>query len=192
MQAPRLPRTRFLAAGAAALRSRCRPAPASPRTARPLTRRLGPADGPVARPGRHLGPAADVDRAGHRLRRPRVRPHADRLSRRVPPAARQRPSRVTWPPPPARWTARSRRWSFTLREGVTWQDGSPVTCEDVRYGVSRSFARAVRHRGPELPAGLPRHPAQGRRVVHLRRPATPRTPRARRPSTRRCRATGRR
>ena len=31
-------------------------------------------------------------------------------------------------------------WSFTLRDGLTWQDGSPITCEDVRYGVSRSFA----------------------------------------------------
>lgn len=30
-------------------------------------------------------------------------------------------------------------WTFTLRKGVTWQDGSAVTCEDVRYGVARSF-----------------------------------------------------
>jgi peptide/nickel transport system substrate-binding protein len=33
-----------------------------------------------------------------------------------------------------------KQWSFTLRDGVTWQDGSPVTCEDVAYGVSRTFA----------------------------------------------------
>ena len=32
------------------------------------------------------------------------------------------------------------RWTFTLREGVRWQDGSPVTCEDVAYGISRTFA----------------------------------------------------
>ncbi len=31
-------------------------------------------------------------------------------------------------------------WSFTLRDGVAWQDGSPVTCADVKYGVSRTFA----------------------------------------------------
>jgi peptide/nickel transport system substrate-binding protein len=31
-------------------------------------------------------------------------------------------------------------WQFTLRGGVKWQDGSPVTCEDVRHGVARSFA----------------------------------------------------
>ncbi|MBR7742976.1 ABC transporter substrate-binding protein [Phycicoccus sp. BSK3Z-2] len=32
------------------------------------------------------------------------------------------------------------QWTFTLREDVMWQDGSPVTCEDVAYGVSRTFA----------------------------------------------------
>ncbi len=34
-------------------------------------------------------------------------------------------------------------WSFTLRDDVTWQDGSPVTCEDVKYGVSRTFATSA-------------------------------------------------
>lgn len=34
-------------------------------------------------------------------------------------------------------------WSFTLRDGVAWEDGSPVTCEDVKYGVSRTFATSV-------------------------------------------------
>ena len=34
-------------------------------------------------------------------------------------------------------------WSFTLREGIAWEDGSPVTCEDVRYGISRTFATNV-------------------------------------------------
>lgn len=31
-------------------------------------------------------------------------------------------------------------WSFTVKEGVKWQDGKPVTCEDFRYGYSRNFA----------------------------------------------------
>lgn len=31
-------------------------------------------------------------------------------------------------------------WTFTLREGIAWEDGSPVTCEDVKYGISRTFA----------------------------------------------------
>lgn len=30
-------------------------------------------------------------------------------------------------------------WSFTLREDIAWEDGSPVTCEDVKYGISRTF-----------------------------------------------------
>ncbi len=39
-------------------------------------------------------------------------------------------------------------WSFTLRDGVTWQDGSDVTCADVQYGVSRTFATDVINQGP--------------------------------------------
>lgn len=33
-----------------------------------------------------------------------------------------------------------RDWSFTLRGDAFWQDGEPVTCEDVKYGISRTFA----------------------------------------------------
>lgn len=32
-----------------------------------------------------------------------------------------------------------RTWTFTLRSGVKWQDGSTVTSADVKYGVERSF-----------------------------------------------------
>jgi peptide/nickel transport system substrate-binding protein len=39
-------------------------------------------------------------------------------------------------------------WSFTLRDGLTWQDGSEVTCDDVKYGVSRTFANNVINQGP--------------------------------------------
>ena len=39
-------------------------------------------------------------------------------------------------------------WSFTLRDGVTWQDGTDVTCADVKYGVSRTFATDVINQGP--------------------------------------------
>ena len=31
-------------------------------------------------------------------------------------------------------------WSFTLRDGITFEDGSPITCAEVAYGVSRSYA----------------------------------------------------
>ena len=39
-------------------------------------------------------------------------------------------------------------WSFTLRDGLTFQDGSPITCEDVAYGTSRTFATDVINQGP--------------------------------------------
>jgi peptide/nickel transport system substrate-binding protein len=42
----------------------------------------------------------------------------------------------------------AKTWSFTIRDGATWQDGSPVTCEDVKYGVSRTFATDVITDGP--------------------------------------------
>ncbi len=41
-----------------------------------------------------------------------------------------------------------KRWSFTLREGISWQDGTPVTCADVKYGVSRTFATKQITGGP--------------------------------------------
>jgi peptide/nickel transport system substrate-binding protein len=31
-------------------------------------------------------------------------------------------------------------WKFTLRDGVKWEDGKDITCEDFKYGVSRNFA----------------------------------------------------
>jgi peptide/nickel transport system substrate-binding protein len=39
-------------------------------------------------------------------------------------------------------------WAFTLRDGVTWQDGTDVTCEYIKYGVSRTFATSVINQGP--------------------------------------------
>jgi peptide/nickel transport system substrate-binding protein len=34
-------------------------------------------------------------------------------------------------------------WTFTIREGVKWENGEDVTAEDVRYGIMRSFDRAT-------------------------------------------------
>ncbi|MGI8625011.1 MAG: ABC transporter substrate-binding protein, partial [Geodermatophilaceae bacterium] len=34
-------------------------------------------------------------------------------------------------------------WTFTIREGVKFEDGSKVTAEDVAYGIKRSFDRAA-------------------------------------------------
>ena len=45
-------------------------------------------------------------------------------------------------------------WKFTLRDGVKWEDGSAVTCEDVKYGVSRTFAQDVITDGPTYAISL--------------------------------------
>jgi peptide/nickel transport system substrate-binding protein len=42
----------------------------------------------------------------------------------------------------------AKTWKFTLRKGVTWQDGKPVTCADLKYGASRVFATDVITGGP--------------------------------------------
>lgn len=34
-------------------------------------------------------------------------------------------------------------WEFTIRDGVRYENGQDVTCEDVRYGILRSFDRAT-------------------------------------------------
>jgi peptide/nickel transport system substrate-binding protein len=34
----------------------------------------------------------------------------------------------------------NKTWTFTLKPGPKWQDGTPVTCQDIKYGVSRTFA----------------------------------------------------
>ena len=34
-------------------------------------------------------------------------------------------------------------WTFTIREGVKWENGEEVTAEDVRYGILRSFDRTM-------------------------------------------------
>ncbi len=39
-------------------------------------------------------------------------------------------------------------WTFTLKDGVKWQDGKDVTAEDVKYGISRTFAVDVITGGP--------------------------------------------
>ena len=45
-------------------------------------------------------------------------------------------------------SADAKTWSFTLRDGITFEDGSPITCADVAYGVSRTFAQDVITDGP--------------------------------------------
>ena len=39
-------------------------------------------------------------------------------------------------------------WTFTLRDGLTWEDGKPVTCADIAYGTSRQFDIGLTQGGP--------------------------------------------
>jgi peptide/nickel transport system substrate-binding protein len=39
-------------------------------------------------------------------------------------------------------------WSFTVKDGVKWEDGQPIKCEDFAYGASRVFATDVITGGP--------------------------------------------
>ncbi|WP_055527023.1 ABC transporter substrate-binding protein [Streptomyces graminilatus] len=39
-------------------------------------------------------------------------------------------------------------WTYTLKEGLKFEDGSPITSADIKYGIERSFA-------PELSGGAP-------------------------------------
>jgi peptide/nickel transport system substrate-binding protein len=41
-------------------------------------------------------------------------------------------------------------WTYTLKDGLTYADGSPITSADIKYGMERSFA-------PELSGGLGYH-----------------------------------
>ncbi|MFI9201941.1 ABC transporter substrate-binding protein [Streptomyces sp. NPDC053048] len=69
----------------------------------------------------------------------------------------------------------ARTWTFRLKEGVRYEDGSPVTAQDVKYNVERSFS-------PDLPGGADyaarylagaegyRGPAEGRHLDSIRTP----------------------
>ncbi|AJT64552.1 hypothetical protein T261_2881 [Streptomyces lydicus] len=39
-------------------------------------------------------------------------------------------------------------WTYTLKDGLKFEDGSPITSADIKYGIERSFA-------PELSGGAP-------------------------------------
>jgi peptide/nickel transport system substrate-binding protein len=45
-------------------------------------------------------------------------------------------------------------WTFALRSGVKWQDGTDVTCADIKYGVSRTFAQTTITDGPTYAISL--------------------------------------
>jgi len=45
-------------------------------------------------------------------------------------------------------------WTFTLKPNITWEDGTPVTVEDIKYGISRTFATDVITDGPTYIIGM--------------------------------------
>jgi peptide/nickel transport system substrate-binding protein len=40
------------------------------------------------------------------------------------------------------------QWTFTLKSGVKWQNGSPITPMDVKWGIERMFATDIINGGP--------------------------------------------
>ncbi|BCW69028.1 ABC transporter substrate-binding protein [Arthrobacter sp. NicSoilB8] len=40
-------------------------------------------------------------------------------------------------------------WTFTLRDGVKFEDGRPITAADVKYGIERTFAQDVYTQAPQ-------------------------------------------
>jgi peptide/nickel transport system substrate-binding protein len=47
-----------------------------------------------------------------------------------------------------------RTWTYSLRPGVRWEDGAPLTANDVKYGIERLFASDVLAGGPTWAVGL--------------------------------------
>ncbi len=50
-------------------------------------------------------------------------------------------------------TEGGKAWSFTIKDGVKWEDGKDVACEDFKYGVARTFATDVVTGGPNYILG---------------------------------------
>lgn len=41
-------------------------------------------------------------------------------------------------------------WTYTLKDGLTYEDGSPITTADIKYGIERSFAAELSGGAPYL------------------------------------------
>ncbi|KIF76868.1 peptide ABC transporter substrate-binding protein [Streptomyces sp. 150FB] len=48
----------------------------------------------------------------------------------------------------AKITNDGKTYTYTLRPGSTWQDGKPITSQDVKYGIERQWAQDVLSGGP--------------------------------------------
>ncbi|MFG3051596.1 ABC transporter substrate-binding protein [Kitasatospora sp. NPDC048239] len=47
-----------------------------------------------------------------------------------------------------------RTWTYRLKEGVAWEDGQPITSQQVRYGIERSFGKGYEVGPPYWPQWL--------------------------------------
>ncbi len=45
-------------------------------------------------------------------------------------------------------------WKFTLRDGSAFETGAPITCADIKYGVSRTFAVDIITGGPQYAVSM--------------------------------------
>ncbi|MEU1041009.1 ABC transporter substrate-binding protein [Streptomyces sp. NPDC005551] len=48
----------------------------------------------------------------------------------------------------AKVTDGGKTYTYTLRDGATWEDGKPVTAQDIKYGIERQWAQDVLSGGP--------------------------------------------
>ncbi|WP_413800981.1 caspase, EACC1-associated type [Streptomyces iranensis] len=48
----------------------------------------------------------------------------------------------------AKVTNGGKTYTYTLRNGITWEDGSPITAEDIKYGIERVWAQDEISGGP--------------------------------------------
>jgi len=46
-------------------------------------------------------------------------------------------------------SADGKTWTYTLKKGLKFEDGTPITSKDVKYGVERTFARDVYTQAPQ-------------------------------------------
>ncbi|MFE2725739.1 ABC transporter substrate-binding protein [Kitasatospora sp. NPDC059327] len=47
-----------------------------------------------------------------------------------------------------------RTWTYKLKEGVSWEDGQPITSQQVKYGIERSFGKGYEVGPPYWPLWL--------------------------------------
>jgi peptide/nickel transport system substrate-binding protein len=45
-------------------------------------------------------------------------------------------------------------WTFTIRDGATFETGAAITCADIKYGVSRTFATDIITNGPQYAVSM--------------------------------------